>query len=208
MAIVDKLASSLGRRDEAPNQELAATIVRNKDKKAITELVDLMSSAGESIQGDSIKVLYEVAEKAPLLVSAHSSFFLRLLDHKSNRVVWGAMTALDAMTSLDPHGIHPHLGKILKVANAGSVITKDHTVGILIQLAAVKKYHAEAMALLKDAIKTCAPNQLGMYAERTLPVISENYKKEFSTLLSKRIRDLEKPSQVKRIEKILKKLNA
>lgn len=208
MSLVDKLASSLGRRDEVPNQEVAAKIVRGKDKKAVAELVALMRHEQKSIQSDSIKVLYEVAEKSPELVAAYARDFLRLLDHENNRIVWGAMTALDAITSHDPGAIHKHLRKILEVADTGSVITKDHAVGILIQLAAIKKYHEEAIALLKGAIKSCAPNQLGMYAERSLAVISVKHKTEFTKLLSSRIKDLEKESQVKRLQKVLKKLKS
>ena len=46
-----------------------------------------------------------------------------------------------------------------------------------------------------------------MYAERTLPIINENNKKEFIDILIQRFDELEKESQKKRIEKVLKKLN-
>lgn len=40
MTVIDKLATSLSRRDEAPNQELAARLVQTADKEAIRELVE------------------------------------------------------------------------------------------------------------------------------------------------------------------------
>jgi hypothetical protein len=43
MCVIDKLASSRGRMDEVPNQELAKLIVSKKDKSAIQELVDNLS---------------------------------------------------------------------------------------------------------------------------------------------------------------------
>jgi hypothetical protein len=45
-----------------------------------------------------------------------------------------------------------------------------------------------------------------MYAERTLPVISEKYKKDFVKVLSSRLKEIEKESKMKRVEKVIKKL--
>ena len=38
MSIIPKLATSLNRRDEVPNQELAAEIVKRRDTKGLTSL--------------------------------------------------------------------------------------------------------------------------------------------------------------------------
>lgn len=65
MSILPKLASSLGRRDEVPNQELAKQLVKSKDKKAIVELVENLSKKDKNIQSDCIKVLYEIGEQQP-----------------------------------------------------------------------------------------------------------------------------------------------
>ncbi|MCJ8014116.1 hypothetical protein MUG84_20600 [Paenibacillus sp. KQZ6P-2] len=40
MTIIDKLATSLGRKDEGPNQELAKDIANRDDRGAVQELVD------------------------------------------------------------------------------------------------------------------------------------------------------------------------
>ncbi|HKR58976.1 MAG TPA: hypothetical protein VJS64_04525, partial [Pyrinomonadaceae bacterium] len=60
MTILDKLATSLGRRDEVPNQALAAEIVRAKNKDAVEELAENLTNKNKGIQSDCIKVLYEV----------------------------------------------------------------------------------------------------------------------------------------------------
>ena len=57
--IIEKLASSLNRRDEVPNQGLAKEIVLSKNKKAIKELVKNLSYK-KAIQNVCIKVLYEI----------------------------------------------------------------------------------------------------------------------------------------------------
>ena len=47
MTVIPKLASSLNRRDEVPNIELAKEIVKKGDKKAVKELVEnLIIKAG------------------------------------------------------------------------------------------------------------------------------------------------------------------
>lgn len=64
MSIIDQLASSLGRRDEVPNQELAEKIAAAKDKKAVKDLVDNLANKNKDIQSDCIKVLYEIGERS------------------------------------------------------------------------------------------------------------------------------------------------
>src|SRR5262245_25358835 len=97
MSVLEELASALGRRDEVPNQELAAAIVRAKNKAAVAELVENLGNKNKAIQSDCIKVLYEVGEREPKLIAAHAAAFGELLASKQQRLVWGAMTALDAI---------------------------------------------------------------------------------------------------------------
>jgi len=40
MSIINRLANSLGRRDEVPNQELARDLAAKKDKKGIREIAE------------------------------------------------------------------------------------------------------------------------------------------------------------------------
>lgn len=100
--IIDQLACSLGRRDEVPNQELARNIVKRKDKNAVKELVQHLQNKDKAIRNDCIKVLYEIGETEPALISSFANNFIELLDHKDNRMQWGAMTALSAVTKENP----------------------------------------------------------------------------------------------------------
>lgn len=206
MSVLNRLASSLGKRDEKPNQELAASLVKSKDKKAIKELVEHLSDKDKNIQSDCIKVLYEIGEQKPELIADYDKVFLDLLDSKNNRLVWGAMTALDGIAAINPGSIYKKLPKILDVAEAGSVITKDHGVGILIKLSVNKKYTPKTIPLLIDILKTCATNQLPMYAENAMPIIADNYKKDFIKVLTGRLDDIEKETKRKRVEKVIKKI--
>ena len=206
MTVLNQLSSALGQRDEKPNQELAAKIASKKDHSAIQELVDNLNNSSKAIQSDCIKVLYEVGEQAPDLIQQYDRAFLQLLNSKNNRLVWGAMTALDTISSINPKGIYNNLGKILEIADKGSVITKDHTVNILIKLSTHKKYRNETIPLLLEQLKISAINQLPMYAERALPFIRSSDLKIFAEVLSDRLNDIEKESKRKRMEKVIRKL--
>lgn len=205
MNLLDRLATALGRRDEVPNQVLAKQIAQKKDKAAVSELIIGLQHKDKNIQSDCLKVLYEIGNSTPGLITDHLLVFIDLLKHKNNRMVWGAMIALDKITSLKPETIYKHLGTILKVADEGSVITKDHAVNILIQLAGVKKYSDQSITLLIDILKSCATNQLPMYAENSLPIINDKFKNQFVKILQSRIPEIDKESKVKRVEKVIKK---
>jgi hypothetical protein len=205
MSVLSQLATALNRRDEVPNQELALRIVKAGDKTAVRELVDNLSNKDKNIQSDCIKVLYEIGEREPQLIARHCEVFGGLLDSKHNRLVWGAMTALDTIVATEPKGVYSLLTKILETADRGSVITKDHAVGILIGLASQKQYTDNCLALLMEQLINSPNNQLPMYAEKAAPVINKKHKKRFKEILLKRVAGLEKESQKRRIEKVLKK---
>jgi hypothetical protein len=169
--------------------------------------VENLFNKDKNIQSDCIKVLYEIGEQEPRLIAEHDKAFLELLESKNNRLVWGAVTALDCIAEINPKGIYKNLAKILKAGDTGSVITKDHCVGILIKLAAVKQYADDALELLLGELKTCPTNQLPMYAENAIPMISEKHKKNFVKVLTSRLKEIEKESKVKRVEKVIKKLS-
>src|SRR5580658_6598072 len=120
MTVLDKLASTIGRRDTEPNKDLAEQIVAKNDKAAIKELVVNLSNKDKNIQSDCIKVLYEVGERKPELIAEYDKEFLELLSNKNNRLVWGAMTALDCIASINPKGIYKNLALILKISDTGS----------------------------------------------------------------------------------------
>ena len=206
MTVISKLAVSLGRRDEVPNQELAREVVRNKDRTAIRELVENLGNKDKNIQSDCIKVLYEIGEQQPDLIADYDQAFISLLSSKNNRLVWGAMTALDCIASVNPAGIFESLDVILVTADNGSVITKDHGVSILIKLAADKRFLETSLTLLLEILNTCSTNQLPMYAENSVKVIFGIYKPAFVKVYSDRLKEIEKESKQKRLEKVIKKL--
>jgi hypothetical protein len=205
--IIEKLASSLGRRDEVPNQELAALIAKKNDTKAVKELIENLGNPSKEIQSDCMKVLYEIGERKPALIAGYAAQFLAVLDSKNNRLQWGSMTALDTITLENPKAIYAALPKIMQVAEHGSVITRDHAVSILIKLCSVKQYRDPAFELLIHQLQRCPTNQLPMYAENAMPIITEKNKLLFIKTLTARLDEIEKESKRKRVERVIEKVS-
>ncbi|MFY0653534.1 MAG: hypothetical protein JXQ96_15935 [Cyclobacteriaceae bacterium] len=110
--VIGRLASSLNRKDEIPNQELAKEIMATGDRQAVQELVDNLSNT-KAIQNDCIKVLYEIGTLQPRLTAGHIDDFVALLNSKNNRLQWGAMTAFGTITKQKPKEIYSLLPTIL-----------------------------------------------------------------------------------------------
>lgn len=204
---IDELAHSLGRKDEVPNQELANAIVQCTNNEAVRELVKNLHHKSKDIQNDCIKVIYEIGTLKPEMIAAFSSELINLLDSKNNRLQWGAMTALNAITAIKPEAIYNALPKIIATADQGSVITNDHCVGIMIKLCGVKKYNESVFSLLNERLLKSPDNQLPMYAENAFHVINTENKAAFVKTLTSRIRGIEKESKRFRIEKVIRKVN-
>src|SRR5688500_980130 len=96
--VKDHLATSLGKNDEAPNIALATKIVKSSDDHAVKELIALLDDKKTAVRSDVIKVLYEIAERKVELILPYTKNILALLDHKDNRMKWGAMSALSAIS--------------------------------------------------------------------------------------------------------------
>jgi hypothetical protein len=207
LGVIEKLATSLGRRDEVPNQELASLIVAKNDRKGIAELVKNLANKDSGIQVDCVKVLYEIGEKKPELISSYAGEFVSLLANKNNRLSWGAMTALDGITLQRPDIIYAALPRLREIADGGSVIARDHFVNILIKLSSVPEFQDNATDLLIDQLRRAPPNQLRMYAERAFPIINEKNKSRFQKVLRSRADSLTPESKRKRVENVLKKLS-
>jgi hypothetical protein len=204
-SIIDRLATSQNRRDEVPNVELAERIVQKGDKRAVAELVENLHNKDRNIQGDCIKVLYEVGEREPVLIAAYAEAFARLLESKNNRLVWGAMTAIDSITLENPEAVLRMVDKIIAVADAGSVITRDHAVAVLIKLASLEQVAPKVAPLLFEQLRGCPANQLPMYAEKAAVVINDDEQKMFVNVLASRLRDL-RGAKRSRVEKVISSL--
>jgi hypothetical protein len=205
MSLLGRLATSLGRNDEQPNQELASQIAEERDGNAVKELVANLGNKDTGVQSDCIKVLYEIGSLRPSLIAPYAKEFIRLLDNGNNRLAWGAMTALDSIALESPQFVYSNIPKIIQAAAGGSVITRDHAVGILIKLASIGDYSEKASELLMKQLESCPANQLPMYAENALPIINDRNRAAFVKTLTSRLGGIEKESKRKRVAKVIAK---
>ncbi len=205
---IQLIATSLGRRDDKPNQDLAVEIIRSKRIDWVKELVDNLYNKDKNIQSDCIKVLYEIGELgAADLIVPYCETFGNMLTSKNNRLVWGVMTALDIITTIQPETIFKLLPRIILAMDDGSVITKDHGVGILTKLSAFSAYAETTFPLLLAQLKICPPKQLPMYAEKSIIAVHPSNKKQFIELIQARLSEMEKDSQKQRLYKLIRKMD-
>ncbi len=204
--VIPRLSSSLGRKDEVPNQELAQEIAQSNDENAVSELVENLSNK-KPIQNDCIKVLYEIGRIEPSLIKGYLNTFLELLNSKNNRLQWGGMIAIGTIVAEVAAAVYEALPAILDASGKGSVITKDHAFNILLELAQTKGYEEGAIPLILEQLIQSPTNQLPMYAEKLMPIVTEKNKEDFSKVLNGRIEDIEQESKKKRIEKVLGKIS-
>ena len=206
MSILQLLSSSIDRKDKEQNKKLAAEIANQENVEAIKELITNLNSNDKNIQSDCIDTLYETGYRKPELIADYHNDFLKLLDSKNNRLVWGGMIALATITELKHKELFEALDKIMTVTDKGSVITIDNGVKILIKLTKHSEYFETTNYLLMEQLLKCPIKQLAMYSERTLECITNRNKMEFVQLIKNRFPECEKESQKKRLEKILKQI--
>lgn len=206
MSVIPLLATSLGRSDEQANITLAEGIVAGQNTNAIRELVDLLNSKDKPLKSDALKTLYEVGERAPGMIAPFLAQFKNLLTNPDNRMVWGAMCAIDAITSVKPEAVYVLLPQIMAAVDKGSVITRDHAVKALVKLASEDRFAKTAFPLLLEQLNTCPVNQLPMYAELVATVSKGPAAKETTAIISHRLDMLPTPAKRKRVEKVLKQL--
>lgn len=205
-SILSQLASALNRRDEQPNIDLAERIVAENNAAAVAELVENLSNKGKDIRYDCIKTLYEIGAREPGLVAEYVHHFLNLLDSKENRLQWGGMTALSAIAQTKPAELFEALGKIIDTADKGSVVTRDHCMKIMAQLAQVDGYNEDVVPLMIEQVLASPINQLPMYVEFTAPVVHTEQEEELIAAIQTRLADLDPEPKRKRLEKVLRDL--
>ncbi len=203
MSALKKIAFSLDRRDEVPNQELAQDLAEKKDHKGIGEIAANLWNKEKKIQANCIKVLYEIGYIAPELIGDYSADFLKLLKSPNNRMVWGGMIALSTIAGIKAPEIFKNLDLIRETMEKGSVITVDSGIKAL-SIAASKdnKYRKKIFPHLLDYLNNCRPKQIPMYAEFVFRAVDRRNKQDYLQVLEKR-RDVLKSTQLKRIDKVV-----
>jgi vesicle coat complex subunit len=208
MSVLSRIAYFQNRRDEVPNQELARELAEAKNKKGIQEIAENLHHKNQNVQSDCLKVLYEIGYLAPELIADYVDDFLKLLKHKNNRMVWGAMIALATVADLKPREIWKSADDVIAVTAHGTVITLVWGIKTLAKVAAAnKRYKDKLWPILMGHLKTCLPRDVPTHAESILCAVDARHKDEFLSVLESRRAEMT-PSQLARLRKITKQLEA
>jgi len=206
MTALDKIAYFQNRRDETPNKELAAELVRNHDLPGIQEIAENLWNEDDHIQKDCLVVLYWVGYQQPELIAQYAEDFLQLLESRDNRLVWSGMIALSTVAHLRADLLYEHIDEIRRAMRKGSVITVDNTVKTLAIVASTSPERRQAIfPELLQHLTTCRPQSVAQHAEHTLVAVDASNREAFVRVLEKRLDDL-RGGQVSRVRRILRKV--
>ena len=204
--VLDRLASSTGRRDDEPNRDLAKELADSRDKKAISVIAKNLWNKDKKIRTDCLKVIYEIGYFEPDLIKNYGEEFVKLLKSNDNRFVWGSMIALSTIAVSRADLIIDNYDLIIKTIENGSVITVDSGINTLSKAASVKdSYNKKIFPYLISHLKKCRPKEVAQHSESIFLAVNKSNQEEFLKALHSRERDISQ-SQLVRIRKIYKKL--
>lgn len=202
-----QIASALCRNDDLPNVELAERLAEARDWEGVAEIANGLKG-NPAVASDCIKVLYEVGARRPELIAPYAEMFLDLLQSKNNRLVWGAMAALDPIAALNPIPVFERLDTVLAAYEKGSVITVDHAVSVLAGLCeAGADYEARVLPLLVLHLKNCRAKEIPQHLERMAVCLRKENASPITEIVRTRMREMS-PAQQSRVRKVLKKIDA
>jgi hypothetical protein len=206
MPVLHKIALLQGRREEAPNVELARALASGKDRAGIREIAANLWNEDRDIQADCLKVLYEVGYLEPGLVAPYAGDLLKLLASGDNRLVWGAMTGLAAVAAIEAKTLYAKRDVLKQAIAAGSVITVDNGIKTLAIVASQSAaYRKELFPYLLEHLRTCRAKDVPQHAESTLVAVNGQNKRAFVEVLEQRMAARSMPaSRVARMKRVIK----
>jgi hypothetical protein len=203
MSVLNRIAASQGRRDEAPNRELARELADRGDRDGIRELVANLDYADQNVRSDCLKTLYEVGYLRPELLAGYADEFLRLLHDRNNRMVWGSMLALNTIAPLRADELFRYRAEIQAVMAEGSVITVDNGIKILATVAAADaRYRDELFPFLLHHLETTRPKDVAQHSEAIVQAVDAAHADAFIAVLERRMAAMS-ASQASRLKRVV-----
>jgi hypothetical protein len=205
MSVLNRIACFQGRRDEAPNRELARDLAARDDRASIRELVANLHHPDQDVRSDCVKTLYEVGYLRPELIADYTDEFLRLLRDRNNRMIWGSMLALSTIAALRADELYQHRRRIQDALAEGSVITMDNGIKILAAVAAANaSYRNELFPYLLHHLETCRPKDVPQHSEAILQAVDAAHADAFIALLERRL-GIMSAAQAARLKRVITK---
>ena len=203
---MNKIAYYQERRDEVPNQELARSLAKARDRSGIREIAGGLWHKNKGIRSDCLKVLYEIGYLNPGLIADYVEDFLKLLNDKENRMVWGGMIALATIADRRPKEIWQQIEDVVRVTKRGTVITLVWGVRTMARVAAANpRYRKALFPVLLGYVRTSIPRDVPTHAESMLCAVTKSNSKEFLGVLEKRRKELS-PSQTVRLKTVIRRV--
>jgi len=204
MFVLNRIAAAQGRRDEAPNRELACDLAERGDHDGIRELTANLGHPDQNVRSDCLKTLYEVGTLRPELLAGYAGEFFRLLHDRNNRMVWGSMLALSTIAQLRADDLFRRRAEIMAVMAEGSVITVDNGIKILAAVAAANAgYRHELFPFLLRHLETTRPKDVPQHAEAIVQAVDTSYADAFVAVLERRMAEMSAP-QAGRLKRVIK----
>jgi hypothetical protein len=196
-----------GRGDDLAIVALAERATAGKGGAGADDLVVAaaagLGSRDKRTRSGCVKLLYEIGFRRPEFVAGLAETFVALLGDPDNRMVWGAMSALQAIAASRPDFLFERRAAILEAVRRGSVITRDRGISALGMVAASKPSRRAALfPELLGLLEECRPGDLPKYAESLKPAVGRAEAGELRRVVERRLPELD-PAPRKRAEKLL-----
>jgi len=206
MSVIHKIAYHQNRRDEVPNQELAKELAESENTVGLQEMVDHLYDKNKSISSDCLKVIYETGYIRPDLIAPFVPEFMKLLESKINRMVWGSMIALANTAPLNPKPVLKEIEKVISTFQKGTLITQVWGLNTIANaIATDPTYNKKYIGVLFDHIEKCNPRELPRHTQDILAAINDSNREALEAIIMARIDELNK-SQYTKLKRILKKV--
>ena len=112
ISVLERISYYQNRSDEVPNRELAKALAATQDAEGIHEIARHLCDKNKKVRSDCLKVLYEIGYIDPELIAPYAEDFLKLLQEKNNRLVWGAMIGLATVADRRVEAIWPWIDDV------------------------------------------------------------------------------------------------
>jgi len=207
MSTLDKIAFFQNRRDEVPNQLLAKELAETKNEQGIQEIVENLDNKNKNVRSDCLKVLYEIGYLDPGLIADYGKDFLRLLESKDNRMIWGAMIGLATIADRHPEELWAQIDDIIRITESGTIITLVWGIRVLARVSAAdERYKDKIFPFLLNQIRACLPRDVPTHTESILCAVDHKNKGELLSILEARRVELT-PAQLTRFKRVLKQID-
>jgi len=203
IAIEKHLASSLNRRDQQPNIELAREIDRqlseNPDHDLVHELLQIARSGRKAARYDAVKVIYELGRMNPLHVTPFAEQIITLANTRDSRMIWAILQVLNILCDFEPALLMNNLNQLLAATDRSSVIASDNMMKILAKLNNIEDFSQTITPILLQRLTYSAPNQFPTYAELAAATIPGKNREQLLRIIDKRLTAIASGSKRKRL---------